>query len=189
MANSGLIVTALGVILGSSLLSAIFNQAAQFLKDNKASHREVAYLALRLATVFERYAENCSNVHGGIATVNSSLGASGDLYQRLPDLTALPDEKERWRDLDVNLTSKVLMFEFDIRNEQAGIGQTFEHEGDEEGYDEVQIRAALMGIRALALSAELRKAYGLPVFDPQSLWPEYLQASYDELPIERREPN
>ncbi|BCA61051.1 hypothetical protein HMP09_0285 [Sphingomonas sp. HMP9] len=172
--------TALPVIFGSSVVSALVTQFVTSFRERRSAKGEVAYLALRLAAKFERFAEDAAGVVGDIK--DFAAGAEEGVNTELPQMQALPDEKERWRDLDVALTSRVLAFDEYRRSRQGSIDQTWRYGGDTEAIDTAHAYAILLGLKALKLSGDLRSAYELPPFDTPSLWPKFLTSQFDDLP-------
>jgi len=172
--------TVVSLALGSSVIGALVTQGAVWLREGRTAKRETAYLALRIASVFERFAEDAAEFVGGINDFAS--GSAEEVSTELPSLRALPDEKERWRDLDVFLTARIIGFEERVRSRQGGIGNTWEHASPEDGIAAAKAFAILLATGALRLAADVRKTYRLPSFDTTSHWPLFLSGEYDELP-------
>lgn len=171
--------------LGSSVMGALLTQGMTWFREGRSVKRETAYLALRVATVLERFAEEAA---GFVGQINDYRGGSMEgVSTQLPSLRPLPDEEERWRDLDVLLTARVLGFEEGVRSRQGGIDNTWEHASPEDGISAAKAQATLLATAALRLAGDLRRRYGLPPFDTGSVWPEFLSGEYDELPAHWRE--
>jgi hypothetical protein len=180
MAAALTIGTVVSLALGSSVVGALVTQGATWLREGKTAKRETAYLALRIASVFERFAEDAA---GFVGQINDFTGGSAEgVSTDLPSLRALPDEKERWRDLDVFLTARIIGFEEKVRSRQGGIGNTWEHASPDDGIAEAKAFAILLATGALRLAGDVRKAYGLPPFNTTSHWPDFLSGERDELP-------
>ncbi len=171
--------TVVALTLSSSVLAAGLTQGITAWRERGNRRREVGYLALRLATKFERYAQDAASFVGGVNDFYAmpSEGVSMDL----PVLSELPSEQERWRDLYVVLTAEVLSFDEDRRSQQNRINDT-SREDMESAIDISKSAAILLGIRALSASAMLRKLHNLPPFDTDNHWLEFLIDEYDQLP-------
>ena len=180
MADSSALGTVIPVVFGSSVISVVVTQALTWLRDGRAISREVAYLGLRLASKFERFAEDAAGVVGDISDYRAK--AREDVNTTLPEVPALPDEKERWRDLSVDLTARVLAFDERRRSRQGSIDETWNY-GDSDGAIETaRVYAVILGMDALRLSKDLRTTYKLPRFDTPSAWPTFLSSQFDDLP-------
>lgn len=169
------------LIFGSSVLAAWLQHWLKERAEKRIEKREVAYLALRLATKFERYAEDAISFVERIQdfVAKPSIGYS----RELPALDALPDEKERWRDLRVDLTAEVLGFDAERRSQQGWID--FQYRDEPEAVPLMAVRTALvLGAQAYTLASKLRDEYDLPEFDTETHWVEFLWDEYDQLPAE-----
>lgn len=82
--------TVVSLALGSSVIGALVTQGAVWLREGRTAKRETAYLALRIASVFERFAEDAAEFVGGINDFAS--GSAEEVSTELPSLRALPDE-------------------------------------------------------------------------------------------------
>lgn len=172
------------LVLTSSVIAALVGtlatQATTWLREGRSSKRETDYLALRLATVFERYSEEAADFLGGLQ--DFTTGMEKGVSVELPVLRPLPDEEERWRDLDVRLTSRALGFEEYRRSRQGGIDQTWRHGGPHDAIETARAYSTILGRVAFELAADLRASHRLPAFDTASSWPLFLSNEYDALP-------
>lgn len=84
MPNELTVGTVVTLALGSSVVGAIVTQAATWLREWRGTKRETAYLALRIATIFERFAEDATDVINRIGLFRS--GAEEGVCTELPRL-------------------------------------------------------------------------------------------------------
>jgi hypothetical protein len=165
--------------LGSSVLASVFTHFLATLTDRRVTKREVAYLAVRIATKLESHAEDLTTFVGAISdnAAGRGPGASTDL----PILNELPGEQERWRDLDVNLTAEVLGVDQNRKSKQSMIDDFSQQ--DPYGVAELAGNVGtVLAMEAVMLAVKLRRRYKLPAFDPDAYWPTWLAERFDELP-------
>lgn len=167
--------------LSSSVIGSFLTQAALHWREQTSSKREAAYLALRLATVFERYAHDAADMVNDNDNFASSRGEVGQWKAELPSLGSLPDEKERWRDLPVELTSSVLDFTPTRDTGERRIRQAYDVMDAEEASAILRTSALQLGMRALNVGRRLREAYKLPKPE-ESWWSIALRAEHSQVP-------
>jgi hypothetical protein len=175
--------TVVSLALGSSVVGSLVTQGITWFKEGRTSGREAAYLALRLATIFEKYGENAAEVLGDMDDYDNSSGSHGGFSGAVPVLGSLPDDKERWRDLPTSLSARVLGFDPYRRTVQSGIDNCFEVVGQEDGYHQVKLESIKLGCRALDIAAALRSAYKLPPLETDWHWPQYLRGQLEKKPV------
>lgn len=152
-------------------------------REDLARDREVAYLALRLASKLENYAQEAATFVGNIGAFTA--GMAQGVCTDLPVFSDLPSEQERWRDLNVHLTNEVLSFDGERKSQQDRI-EDVATEGMEEAIDLSQDLGIVLAVRALHLAGLLRKHHQLPHYDTESPWVEFVMDRYDALPDVRK---
>jgi len=156
--------------LGSSVVGSLITQMINLLRERRRNRREATYLALRLATIFEKFAEDAVSMISDMANYENSGGTAGEYSGEVPVLGNLPDEREPWREIPIGLTSRVLGFEPYRRSVQAGIDSCFEMVGPDEGYPETRKQCVKLGRRALGIASDLRSRYRLPALEMEWDW-------------------
>jgi hypothetical protein len=174
--------TIITLALGSSVVGSLVAQGFTSFRERQSSRRQASYLALRLATIFEKYAHDASGIISEMDDYENSGGQMGGYASELPKLSELPDEKERWRDLPVSFSSRVLGFEPYRQTVQGGIDNCFEIVGVPEGYAEIRAQCAKLGCRALDIARDLRLEFGLPELETEWNWVAYLRRALTRPP-------
>ena len=167
--------TVITLALGSSVVGSAVTQTLTSYREGRSDRREAAYLALRLATILEKFAEDATTAISEADNYESSGGTAGELAAVVPTLGDLPDKSERWREIPVSLTARVLGFEPYRRTVQAGINSCFEMVGPGEGYAEARRQCVRLGRRAVDLAQDLRSKYGLPALEMEWDWVSFLR--------------
>lgn len=172
----------IGVAFGSSVVGAVvtqlfttYRERSKHQRELEVDRREAAYLALRLATIFEQFAEDAASVVGDVSNFENSGGAVGSNSTRIPILWELPSGNERWRDIPIALTARVLGFDQYRRSVQEGISEYGRHADPPEVAGEMSMQCARLGCRALDVAIDLRCEYGLPELETSHDWPNFLR--------------
>lgn len=171
--------TLITVALGSSVIGTALTQGFTTYRESDTKKRELEYLALRLAIAFERFAEDATAYSSALGSyeMNDERG----VIVKIPKMPAFPDDKERWRDLDVRVTSAVLGFDHIRRSRQGSIDDTWENASPEDGIDVARIYGIQLGHDALEIARKIRLRYKLPPLVTPAVWPEHLQTEWDKI--------
>lgn len=148
----------------SGVLSAAVTWLLGWIKDSLNNGREAAYLAIRLATVMEMFADQCLAVIGDFDTFRQSKGAAGSKTTRLPALATFPDDAGGWRALPAELIGRVLTFPNQIRASQDKVSFSASVSGGDAAWDDCEEECARLGLDACVIAADLRKRFGFAPF-------------------------
>lgn len=171
------------MMLGSSVFTALLTHWLSIGREDEERKREVAYLALRLATKFETYAHDATLFVHRLASHTQPSKAPTNL----PVLESMPGEQERWRDLDVRLTAEVLRFEGERLSKQEWIDEQRREDPEEMPLWASNVAISL-GMAAFDLATRLRKRHSLPPFDTSAHWPVFLLDRYEGLHLQYKLP-
>ncbi len=156
-----------GVILSTAAASGIIvtalNQAANTARNRRKNTRDATYLALRLATELEHFAQKCHRHRVDLSNFCTSEGANGRRTAELPLLPEYPADGDGWRALTTELADKTLSFRLLVHQSSANIDFA-ESEWWEDGEKQALEELALRAHDAMAIAGELRKRYGLGGF-------------------------
>ncbi|WP_242186133.1 hypothetical protein [Sphingomonas sp. CARO-RG-8B-R24-01] len=166
--------------LTSSLFSTALGQGVTWYRERRVTMRETSYLAVRIATVFERYARETTDRVSDNDEWIASEHASGNWSTQVPTLGQLPDEKERWRDLDVRLTTRVLDFTPHRDVVQLKIDDAYDKLDGEDATAILRAETLRLGARAFSLGEDLRKGYSIPRLG-DAYWQTYLSDEVNAL--------
>lgn len=151
----------------SGVLSAVVGHALTLYNDWRNKSRSAAYLAIRIATSLEGFADECMTVIGDSETARQSNGAAGNQTTKLPELTAFPSDEVGWRVLPARLTANLLAFPNHIKAGQDKISFTASVAGELAAYEDCEEESARLGLQSWSLAAELRKQFRFPPFEPR----------------------
>ena len=156
--------------IGAGVGTALVQGAIGLWRDHRKNTSHGAYLAMRLAVLFEAYATEC----GQFILDNGSAYQGPDEEHphwdtTLPTLPVLPEDAEGWRSVDRELADRSLSIPNRIAGAQSMIRETIDLDTDRVG-TELNRYSAELGSEAWALAAAFRKRYKLNqakvVWDP-----------------------
>lgn len=151
----------------SGVLSAFVTHALTLMNEWRKSGRHGAYLAIRVATALETFADDCMTIIGNFDTYQQSSGAAGERTTRLPKLADFPADSDGWRALPADLTAKVLAFPNHVRAGQDKIRFTWSVADEHATWDDCEEECARLGLQAWLLASDLRKRFSFPPFEPR----------------------
>lgn len=125
-----------------------------------------AYTAIRLAVIFEHFADDCTDVIAQNDNAESSGGASGQPTTTIPELGLFPPDDDGWKALPPRLVSEALSFQQRIKAANSSIRSALDFSEYEDGVREATDQAVMLGSRAWTLATQLRAAFS---FDPLKL--------------------
>lgn len=173
--------------LSSSVLAAFLTQGLTIWRESRITKREATYVALRLATIFEKSAREYAGMVGDMDDHVASNGNAGKMHHELNAAPLLPDEKERWRDLPVKLTGRVLGFGPQRDHAQRSVEQAQDVLDGEEAWAHLRAEGVKLGVKALNIGKDLRLAYNLPALTAD-WWTLFLYHGYSKLTDDQRGP-
>lgn len=143
-----------GVISG--VLTHFLNQREAREQRQSAS----AYVAIRLAVVFEHFADDCTDVLQWNENVESSHGATGESRTTIPDLATFPSDEDGWKALAPGLVNEALSFHQRIKMAKSIVQSGFDYAEYSDALQEANEQMVLLGARAWYLAVRLRTSYG-----------------------------
>lgn len=150
----------------SGVLSALVVYGLGLLDHWRKKGRDAGYLAIRIATALEAYADDCLTIIGEFDIYRQSGGAGGSQSTSLPNAPNFPEDTEGWRSLPTELVADVLSFPNHIRAGQDRISFDWANAGEMAAWDDCEDECARLGDRAWKLAVRLRTKYGFPAFTP-----------------------
>lgn len=170
--------------VGAGIGTAAVQSAVALYRDRTQKNEKAAYLALRLAVLFEGYASKCCDFYFDNLNAVEPPDEPYPAWQtRLPDLPELPDDTEAWRAMDKKLLAKCLEFPNRVRASQNAIEACAEYTMDHLGVT-LDEQASARGVEACEIATALRQTYrlGRPelVYDYHSTLQKVLKASTQE---------
>lgn len=170
--------------VGAGIGTAAVQSAVALYRDRRQKNEKAAYLALRLAVLFEGYASKCCDFYFyNLNAVEPPDEPYPAWETKLPDLSELPDDTEAWRAMDKKLLAKCLEFPNRVRASQNAIESCAEYTTHELGVT-LDEQASARGVEACEIAASLRSTYKLgraePVFDYYSRLQKVLITSRQE---------
>lgn len=151
----------------SGLLSALVSHAFSRWNEWRSRHDNAAYLAIRIATALETFADDCMSVIGNFDTYRQSKGSAGKPTTKLPAIPNYPEDADGWRSLPTFLTAKILAFPNHVRAGQESISFTWSVADDEAAWNDCEQESAKLGLAAWELANELRLKFSFPPFEPR----------------------
>ncbi|MGY3483991.1 hypothetical protein ACVW1C_001874 [Bradyrhizobium sp. USDA 4011] len=170
--------------IGAGLGTATVQGGVALYRDQTQKNEKAAYLALRLAVLFEGYASKCCDFYfDNLNAVEPPDEPYPAWRTDLPGMPDLPDDTEAWRALDKKLLARCLEFPNRVGASQNAIESCAEYTMDDLGVT-LDEQASARGVEAYEIAALLRKIYKLgqaePVFDYYSVLQKVLIASRQE---------
>lgn len=151
--------TIVTIVLGSSLLGTLFNSIVGYWTKRKESNNHATFIALNIAHIFEKYAENCLSVSMDHENYKSSNGHIGDYIKKIPKLAKLPEYD--YKVFDLPLLDEVFDFLQRIEFAQNNFSFAFEVLDGEEAVEEGNKSCLLLAQKALSIADKIRKKYKL----------------------------
>jgi hypothetical protein len=151
---------ALSTGIVTAVLSQLLGWVIDYRKEQRTTHRDASYLALRLAVIMESYATDCAEAISDNDLFDSSEGHAGKQHAVLPKLAEYPPEIE-WRSVDASLASRILSFRSEIVLADRSVAFWWEV-GPENAGTECDSQTGKCGYRAWRLASDLRTRYSLP---------------------------
>jgi hypothetical protein len=174
--------TILTTVMGAGLVTTLLTQVWGSLSKQFENRRHATYLAIRIATILERFAIECAERIANRNMYDDYEGHAGSSSLRLPELASFPDE-ENWNTLQPRLLARVLT----LPNEQtlAHSAIDFWRDVDTDSLPTMfKEQCGKVGYIAWMLACDLREQYRFPRFDPkQTSWDivETLKANHDDV--------
>ncbi len=165
----------ISAILGSSITASIVTHWLSNRRDSQSRKRVAAFLTIRLARLFERFAEATLNIIDSMERHSASRGHDGDIALSLPKIEVLPEDEKGWTDLPTSLVPRIIDFEPNLASIEDHLRDTFDVVGPEEGVHAVEMNCAEMGNKALDIAAALRAQYDIPDRELKWDWIESLR--------------
>jgi hypothetical protein len=170
--------------LGAGLGTAAVQGAVALYRERTQKNEKAAYLALRLAVLFEGYASKCCDFYFDNLNAEEPPDEPYPAWRtELPKVPELPDDTEAWRAMDRKLLAKCLEFPNRVRASQNAIEACAEYTMDDLGVT-LDEQASARGVEACEIAASLRSTYKLgraePVFDYYNTLQKVLETSRQE---------
>lgn len=178
----------LGVVVGASITAAREHWAS------KASvQKNAEYLAIRVVSVLDGFAEKCADVVGDDGLSCGQRGQDGcrSVQVSTPD-SSVESLDVDWKSIPSNLMYEILTLPNRVSAANKNIAGVWEFAADppdySEFFEERQIQYGELGLKAASLSDELRKLYGIPARKYRDWNPvEYLSEGMDRAIATRKE--
>jgi hypothetical protein len=158
----------LKLVLASSLVSALVNVAYNYIKDRGSHKRDRKHAALTAALALEKFARDADATRRQAAYgVEEAVRCSSyDPIRNvaLPDFE-FPDEID-WKWLDQSVAARLRDFPQGIPTTRRSIVEAWEFGDPIVAAQEVELRSATLGKRALELAREVRRAHGVDPWVP-----------------------
>ena len=165
----------ISAILGSSITASLMTHWLSNRKETASRDRVAAYLAIKLARLFERFAEASLNTIDSMERYSASRGSDGERALSMPKIDELPEDDDGWTDLPTSLVARIIDFEPNLASIEEHIRDTFDVVGPEEGVHVVETNCVEMGNKALDIAASLRARYNIPQRELKWDWIESLR--------------
>lgn len=168
------------LLLGSSVLSAVINQAWTAIRDRMKLTKDAGFSALYLAIALEAYAGECAALVGDSRNYHASDGNAGTARGNIAELPDFPASID-WKALGLKATTKIQSFRVEVETTRAMFKGLWEFSDGEEIFPQIREEAARLGLLAGVIAAETRKVHKITAVDHGSGWnvPEYLKSEYD----------
>lgn len=147
-------------LLGAGLANIGF----QWWREHYGSRRNVAWLALQLAVLLERFGAECiSSSHYDPDDADMVFAMTGAKLERprFPHLPEYPNDEAAWRLLDLGLANDLLVFPDAVRLWQGSSDMEVEDVGLSEAGDAFRRGCVSLARRSLTLALALRKQHSL----------------------------
>lgn len=152
-----------GVILASSLTSAVVTTALNSWLESRKARRFEKLDALKIAVALEGYAIGCADKIGDHRTAESSDGHAGRYMANLPSLPDMDVSPGLWNGRKVNAVGDMLIFTQEICQAEQRVVFWWDVVGDMECVrNEAVEQSAKMGLRSIEIASNIREAFGLP---------------------------
>jgi hypothetical protein len=176
------IVQVLGFAATAGIISGLLTHALNQRQVEKQRRSASAYTAMRLAVIFEHFADDCTDISLRNANVDSSKGAAVDHVTQLPKLGSFPAEDDGWKALPAHLLDDVLSFQQRIKMADSIIKSAFDYAEQSDAVMETNEQCILLGSRAWNLATKLRSSHG---FAPLGLEFPFHEHLLEKLPAVR----
>lgn len=150
----------LGFAATAGVISGVLTHSLSQRQLERQKRIASAYTAIRLAVIFEHFADDCTDVVTRNENVDSSRGAVGDHVTRIPKLAPFPGEDDGWKALTPDLLNEVLSFQQRIKMADSIVQSAFEYAEPSDAVQEANEQCVLLGSRAWNLALRLRASYG-----------------------------
>lgn len=147
-------------LLGAGLANIGF----QWWREHYGSRRNVAWLALQLAVLLERFGGRCiSSSHYDPDDEEMHFAMTGTKLgpPRFPSLPEYPKDEAAWRLLDLGVANDLLVFPDAVRVWQGSSDMEVEDVGPSEAGDTFRRGCVSLARRSLTLALTLRQQHGL----------------------------
>lgn len=178
----------LGVIVGASITAVREHWASK-----ASTQKSAEYLAIRVVSVLDGFAEKCAYVVGDDGLSHGQRGPDGcrSVQVSTPEFSVESLDVD-WKSIPSNLMYEILSLPNRVSAADQKIGGVREyaaHPPDyEELFEERQIQYGALGLKAASISDELRKLYGIPAREYRDWNPvEYLAEGMGRATVERNE--
>ena len=169
------------LLLGSSVLSALINQAWTQIREHSKENTQSAFSALYVAISLESYASECASLIQDSTNFENSHGNAGSAKGNIAEFPNYPEGFD-WVALGIKLTTKAMTFRVDVETTRTWFKGAWEFGDEDDIVPEVREQAALLGSKALALASELRRKHDIAPISYDDGWNigEYLKTSHAE---------
>ncbi|MDA7788101.1 hypothetical protein N8940_02595, partial [Sphingomonadaceae bacterium] len=130
--------------------------------EGEGRKKHASFLALRIAGVFEKFAEEALNVVEEADLHDASHGQEGDTPNGLPKIGKFPTDYDGWKELPIGIVTNALDFSPSLRSSRESIRQCFSIVGHEEGTQKIEEQCLKHGNAALDIADSLRDTYDIP---------------------------
>ncbi len=148
-----------GVIIGSLL-----TVAKDWWFQKSRNRKEAEYLSIQVSSLLEEYVSGCAYV---VADVGEERPENNGCRSRLSSSPRfeLASLKVEWKSLPASLMYEILDFPYKAKEASRSVDDAFDnatYPDFDEGFEELHLQYATLGIAASMLAAKLRKHVGLP---------------------------
>ena len=131
--------------------------------EGRKSKSATRFDALSAAVTLEGYAITCADRISNHNLATSSAGHAGSYLAEVPDLPELPIVIGFLRPQRASVANKLMIFPQESRQADQAVAFWWDATGDIDQVREVAVaEAAKIGLKALIIAVELRKAFKLP---------------------------
>lgn len=166
-----------GLAVVGGVCGSVLTQAATFLRDWLTKKDEGRFTAMMLSLALEDYASRCATTVGTHDTYLSSKGSTAEPDASLPSLPPFA-KKTNWRSVGVTHTSAVMGLRVNLDTANGYIADLGAHTDSGRVWDATAGKAVELGLAALKVSTELRKAFNLGPPPAIETVPEYNVLEY-----------